>query len=219
MKKFNGFPNMSDFIPEGEKGNARIKHLTIGRQEHKYTLLRAVVTGGRDAPISQGSYTQLFVGSSMVMSDTQMERRSNYGVVHNAKGDVLIAGLGVGMILLPILADEEVRTVTVIELSQDVIDLVEPHIRKASGDNAGKLKVICADIFEWTPPKGQKWDCLYFDIWADICTDSLKDMTKLHRKFARRKTPGGWMDSWQKAALKLQRDRDRRQERAYGRYW
>jgi len=207
------FVDMAPIVPEGEKGEAKVVHLNIGKPEAGYTQLRAIVTGGRDAPISQGTYVQLYVNGAMVMSDTQMERRSNYGVIFRATGDVLIAGLGVGMILMPLLANPEVKTVTVIEKSQDAIDLVEEHIRNAAGADGDKLKVICADIFKWKPPKGQKWDTIYFDIWTDICTDSLDDMAKLHRKFARRKTsPGAWMDSWKKAELKLQRDRDRRQE-------
>jgi len=214
------FPNMVDFLPEGEQGEAKVVHLQMGEAESSFSRVRAIVTGGRDVPIREGAYAQLFVQGQLVMSDTQMERRSNYGVIWNAKGDVLIAGLGVGMVLLPILTDPKVKTVTVIEMSQDVIDLVEPHVRKAlSKGNAAKLTVICADIFEWKPPKGQKWDCIYFDIWAGICIDNLKDMTKLHRKFARRKRdPAVWMESWKRADLKLQNAQDKRQKRVMGRF-
>lgn len=219
MKRFNGFPNMVDFLPEGEKGGAKVEHVQVGKHDAGFSMIRAIATGGREAPVSEGAYAHLLVNGGLVMSDTQMERRSNYGVAHNAGGDVLIAGLGIGMILLPILANPEVKTVTVIELSQDVIDLVEPHIRKASGKNAAKLTVVCADIFEWKVPKGQKWDCIYFDIWADICTDNLKGMTRLHRKFARRKNPGGWMDSWMRETLKLQKARDRREAQRWNRAW
>lgn len=218
MRRFGGFPNMVDFVPEGEKGEAKVRHVSCSAQDSAWTAVRALASGNAGEVVREGSYAQLLVNGHLVMSDTQMERRSNYGVVLNAEGDVLIAGLGLGMILLPVLAKEEVKSVTVIELSQDVIDLVEPHIRKASMC-ADKLTVIQGDIFEWKPPKGQKWDCIYFDIWADICTDSLDDMAKLHRKFGRRKNSGAWMDSWKKSELKLQRDRDRRQERAWGRFW
>jgi spermidine synthase len=211
---------MVGFIPEGEKGEAQVKHVQVGKQDASFTMIRAMATGDAGRVVREGAYAQLFVNGCLVMSDTQMERRSNYGVVWNATGDVLIAGLGLGMILLPILYDSKVKTVTVIELSQDVIDLVEPHVRKAmSKKNGAKLTVICADIYEWKPPKGVKWDCIYFDIWADICTDNLKDMSKLHRKFARRKKPGAWMNSWQREMLKSRHARDRREERAMGRFW
>lgn len=205
----NTFTDMATILPEGEKGEAKVRHLIIGQKEAQYTMMRAAATGGREMPIDEGVYVQLFVNGSMVMSDTQMERRSNYEVVHRSKGDVLIAGLGLGMVLVPILSKDEVMSVMVIEKSQDAIDLVEPHLRKALGAKANKLTVICADIFDWKPPRGAKWDMIYFDIWTDMCTDNLEEMAKLHRKFSRRRNPGGWMDSWEKATLRYWRSRGR----------
>lgn len=198
----NVFTPMASVLPEGEKGEAKIKHLVIGPKEASRSMLRFAATGGREATIDEGTYAQLFVNGSMVMSDTQMEQRTNYEAIHQAKGDVLIAGLGLGLVILPILAKEEVTSVTIIEKSGDAIALVEPHIRKALGAKADKLTVIEADIFEWKPPRGARWDTVYFDIWVGRCTDNLKEMTKLHRKFARRKRKGGWMGSWEQATLR-----------------
>jgi spermidine synthase len=134
-----------------------------------------------------------------------MEQRSNIGVVMEAKGHVLIAGLGIGMILLPLLEKPEVKSVTVVEKYADVVKLVEPHVLAVVGKNAPKLKTIVADIFEWVPPKGEKWDTIYFDIWPDLSMDNLEQMEILHRKFARRKAPGAWMYSWQKDYLKYRK--------------
>ena len=36
-----------------------------------------------------------------------------------------------------------------------------------------------ADIFEWKPARGVKFDTLYWDIWPTICVSNLKDMAKL----------------------------------------
>jgi len=71
------------------------------------------VTRGRDTYIRPGRYARLHVGHVLMMSDTDMERRSNVQVVQQARGHVLIAGLG--MILHPILAKPEVTRVTVVE--------------------------------------------------------------------------------------------------------
>jgi hypothetical protein len=75
------------------------------------------------------------------------------------------------------------------------VDLVAPHLLAKYPD---KLTVITADIFKWRPmPKCMTYNVIYFDIWPDICTDSLKDMTRLHRAFGRhldRSDPGAWMD-------------------------
>lgn len=148
------------------------------------------------------------------MSDTPMERRTNLDFVKNATGDVLVAGLGIGFALLPVLRKPDVRSLTVIELHQDVIDLVEPHLRTAAADGGGKLTVLCSDIFDFKPAKNQRWDVVYFDIWPDKCTDNLPDMTRLHRRFAMRKRY--WMGSWshKELVVRLRREnqawRDRR---------
>jgi predicted membrane-bound spermidine synthase len=137
-----------------------------------------------------------------------MEHRTNFNFVYEAEGDVLVAGLGIGYVLLPVLRAREVESVTVVELHQDVIDLVEPHLRVAVGAAASKLTVVQADIFDFEPAKGQKWDVIYFDIWPDRCTDNLEQMAKLHRRFARRKRR--WMNSWCRDELK-------REQRAWNR--
>jgi len=212
---------MHEVLSEGELGEAKIAYLNIGQAEASLTAVRAAVNPGRDQAIREGTYVQLFVTGCLVMSDTQMEKRSNMHAVHESTGDVLIAGLGLGMILIPMVTKPEVTSVTVIERSADVAALVLPQLQaylagKYGVRVAAKLKVIVADIFDWKPPTGQKWDCIYFDIWSDICGDALPEMGKLHRRYARRKTnKGAFMASWQREYLQ----RLERQERAQRRAW
>ena len=148
-----------------------------------------------------------------MMSDGDMEHRSNYRPTSRMNGDVLIAGLGIGMILVPILRNPKVKSVVVLEKYQDVIDLVEPPLRKALGADATKLTVLCADVFDWEIPRDQKFDSIYFDIWPNICTDQLKDITKLKRKFCRRVRQGGWMAAWMEQDLRRRRRKERVEEK------
>jgi hypothetical protein len=208
------FQKMCEIIPEGRSGNVRVEYFEVSEKDHQSTLLRSLFA--RESPVFPGKYVRLYVGSCLMMSDTQMEQRSNYEILRQARGDVFIAGLGIGLILAPILANPEVTSVTVVEKYAEVIKLVEPALRKLPG--AEKLTIVQADVLEWKPPKGQTWDVLYFDIWPDICVDNLEEMATLHRRFARRKRPGGWMDSWQKQELQSIRARERRQNRNYG-WW
>lgn len=197
------FQEMAKVIPEGTHGIASIRHVTVSPTESAFTSIRAMMHPGEYVP--EGTYCHLRVGSELMMTDTQMEQHTNLAVVHRSHGRVLIAGLGVGMILLPILAKPKVSEVWVVEKFKDVVALVEPTIRKQPGGQ--KLRVIEADIFSWAPPKGQKWDTIYFDIWPSLSTDTLEEMATLHRKFGRRKEASGWMSSWRHAELLDRRER------------
>jgi spermidine synthase len=187
---------MVDLVPECEKGNVKIRHFSISEREAAVTMLRAVATGGREEPISVGRYCQLLVNNGVMMSDTPMEKRTNYEVVRQARGHVFIAGLGIGMILVPILAKPEVTQVTVVERLQDVIDLVAPHFSDP------RLEVIHADVFSYKPPKGTRYDVVYHDIWADQNPSDLEEMTQLHRKYGRYLRVGGWQESWRRDELR-----------------
>lgn len=183
------FPEMHKLLGEASHGIASIQHYEI-------TPLDAMRDSFCGIPTVEGKVAKLLVRGQLVMSDSYHERRSNSYAVHMAKGDVLVAGLGMGMILHPILDKENVRTVTVIEKEPDVIALIQPSLPSP------KLAIIQADIFLWKPPKGAKYDMIYFDIWPDMCADNLPEMAKLHQRFKFYKAPGAFMDSWCRAEIK-----------------
>lgn len=190
----NLFPTMTKILPPAEKGVARIEHGEVTRFDATMSALRGF-------PLNVGPICRLFIGNTLWMSDGANEHQTNYLVVQRAEGHVLIAGLGIGMILTKILKKPEVQTVTVVEKYQDVIDLVSPHFQHR------KLSIVCADIYEWKPEKGAKYDCIYFDVWADQSTDDLEDMAKLHRRFEAFKAKDGWMDSWNRDNLQARKRR------------
>jgi hypothetical protein len=194
---------VADVLPEGHSGNVEIRHMVIDKRTSEFTALRAAFNPGRDLHVSEGRYAQLFVGGGIMMSDTDMEKRSNTSVCNHATGRVLIAGLGLGMIIHPIAKKPDVESITIVEMSPDVIKLVAPSLPE-------KAEVVEGDIFKWTPAKGAKFSTIYFDIWPDISTDNLAAMAKLHRRFARFKAPGAWMESWQRGRLQTHRRRERR---------
>jgi len=198
------FPRMVDVVPEARRGVAVVEHFEIDKHTAEFSRMRAAI-GHSDEWVDEGRHAKLYVDGALVMSDTNMERDSNRPVVRAARGQVLVAGLGLGMILHPILAKPEVEHVVVIEKSQDVIDIVAPTL--APTLSTKRLSIICADVFGWKPPKGAKWDVIYFDIWASISTDALEDMDKLHRRFRSRLKAGGWMDSWKRHQLMRERRR------------
>ena len=115
-----------------------------------------------------------------MMSNTDMEKRTSARFVTAARGDVLICGLGIGLVLLPLLGNPKVTSITVIEKTQDVIDLVLPQIK--SFDTENKLKVICADCFEWVAE--DRYDIIFIDIWPTINRDVYEEeMVPLKKKY------------------------------------
>lgn len=170
-------------IPDGKSGEYEIKSFSVKKDELSQKI--SMMKTGRGVP--EGDYKMLKRGGVIVMSNTPDEIRDAIGFVRQAKGHVLINGLGLGVVVNMLLAKEEVTKITVIEISKDVIDLVAPHITDP------RFEVIHADCFEYRPPRGQKYDSAWHDIWDYITSDNLPEMAKLHRKYGRRVQ---YQESW-----------------------
>lgn len=132
----------------------------------------------------------------MIMSDTPDELRDFQMAVLRAKGHILINGLGLGCVVTACLRKPEVETATVIEIDSDVIALVGSHFTD------DRLTIINADAFQYQPPKGQRYQMVWHDIWDSICSDNLPQMHRLHRKYGRR---ADWQGSWSRELCEWQR--------------
>lgn len=189
------FPAMIQIVPEGQRGIARVEHFVVNEMQSRLSIFNR-------SYVPAGNYARLYVGNTLMMSDTIMEKITNLEVCRRAQGNVLIAGLGLGLILTRILPKPEVKKVKITEKYLDVIELIAPRFESP------KLEVIHADIFEWHPAKGEKFDTIYFDIWPDINVDNLADIATLHQRFKfylNRKNPQAWMASWQQDHLRALR--------------
>jgi len=199
------FTPMCDILSPVRGDKFEIKHFELTKKDVDLNQLNGIFSGGTSVQwrwTEPGKYVRLTRQGKMygpLMSDTGMERYTNLEVVREARGNVLIAGLGLGMILVPILAKPEVNAVTVIEIEPEVIELVVPQLQPVFTDEEwAKLLVINADILEWRPPARTKFDTIYFDIWPTVCDDNLEEMEKLHRSYGQRKNPGAWIGSWRR---------------------
>ncbi len=230
MTRINYIDRWKVELPEGSSGDWRVEHFEVGKQDAAWESLRSVVTGSNRG-VHAGKYTMLKCGESTIMSDTPDEMRDHMFAISEAEergGHVLINGLGLGMVIAAVL-DAQVRCrkckqyphhgdcncahvadvfsvdkVTVIENSPDVIALVGPTLKERYGD---RLDIIEADALTYKPPKGIRYSVVWHDIWPDLCTDNLKTMGTLHRRYGRR---CDWQGSWGKELLRYHR----RQEKA-----
>lgn len=198
--KMSMFPHMAEVVPPGTSGHARIEHFEVTRGESDWTRLRCAI-GHADEYVPPGKYTRLMLHGDVMMSDTLYEQCTCHVFLRQSSGRVLIAGLGIGMVLPPVLAKDEVRSVTVVEKSADVIALVEPHVRHP------KLTVVQGDIFTWRPPRGAKYETIWFDVWNGTCGDYWPEMKRLFQRYRRYLVRGGWMRCWEQTKMKLEYER------------
>ena len=81
-------------------GIATLSSFSISNEESKVYNLQSLFNGnGGFDYVTAGQYVKLSVNNILMMSDTDMEKRTNYEFISNVKGDVMIAGLGIGLIL------------------------------------------------------------------------------------------------------------------------
>jgi len=186
-------------VPEGESGDWKIEKFTVDDNDLSQQL--SAIKYGRSVP--GGTYTRLTHHNDVVMSDTPDEIKDHLSILYNASGNILIAGLGLGMVVGHVASKEEVTHVTVIENSSDVIKLVAHQYKDKYKD---KIEIIEADIFKWKPDKTAYYDYAWYDIWNTLCLDNLEEMTRLHRKFGKKT---GWQNSWGRDYLKYRKRQER----------
>ena len=78
------------------------------------------------------------------------------------EGDILIAGLGIGMVNELLVDSDDVTSVTIVEKEQDVVDLVWEHCAKDD-----RFTLVVDDIETWDVPEDSSWDVGWFDSWIE----------------------------------------------------
>lgn len=200
------FLQMSEYLPEVKQDGVEIAHFV----PDNFMLLRARMSGDY---LKEGyTYTKLLVNGSLWMSDTPMEINTNRDFVRNANGHVLIFGLGMGLIVLPLLQDENIKSITVVEINNRVIEVVLPLLKKHDKTNKLIVHEGDANTHLFRMSKETKYDTIYFDIWKDICGDNYENMKTLersYRKFLNKDNPYKYMDCWIKGECRRLAKNDR----------
>lgn len=95
-----------------------------------------VVRLGEESGVPVGTYVQLFVDGSLIMSEAPIISGVKYSlrmiraIIQRAEEDVLMAGLGIGHLSAITTALDKVKSVTVIEKNPDVIEAILPQLRE-----------------------------------------------------------------------------------------
>jgi spermidine synthase len=96
----------------------------------------------------------------------------------NAKGKVLLTGLGIGMCARALMNKPDVDEITIIEKEADIISLVKPIFKESK-----KIKIINDDAYIWLPPKGTMYDFAWHDMFGLASFKTLYHMHLITKRF------------------------------------
>ena len=149
-------------IPEGTSNDYSIVHCDTTNEADWPGIFPHYVDAKKEFPDIE-KYTLLVKDgySYPFMQDSFSEFEEHQWLWDNASGDILIGGLGLGMVNEALIRNDSVTSVTILEISQDVIDLVWPHCAKDD-----RFSVVKCDAETWEIPEGSQWDTVFLDCWT-----------------------------------------------------
>lgn len=90
--------------------------------------------------------------------------------------NILVAGLGLGLILHHLTLRRDINTIVVVEISKEIIEMVAPYIPRDS-----RIEIIHGNFFEVVPKlaaEGNAFNTVIVDIWAGDPKNYLDDLKK-----------------------------------------
>lgn len=184
-------------VPQVRTGRFQLRQVTYSRGEIlQYAMpdLRAAVPVPRLGFFTEEvSFPCVYEGSMPWVSVCPSEINSMQPDTEKAFGDTLVLGLGLGYYPYIISSLDRVRSVTVIELQQEIIDLFEKHILPQFGCR-DKIRIIRADAFDYLETvRPGDYDFCYADIWESQ-VDGAEAYTKIHPH--EKRLPGTRFEYW-----------------------
>lgn len=173
---YSGFLN----IPEGASGAYKIKH------ERKRANEPVMISNWRNrilAPTQDNTPLSVQYDAPTIwhrlegptgtwMTDYPIEQAQHDAALACVGGGrVLVGGLGLGYAATLLARNPSISSVVVVELSQDVISLVEPAMRaNLKKREAAKIEVVNDDLFNFLrqcerPILAQRFNYAFYDIW------------------------------------------------------
>jgi len=206
------FVPMAEHVVPATSGDVTLDTFEVTKEEAAFENMRSIMGGaGRLTRIEPGAHARLARGNTLWMSDTAGERASNYALLMAARGDVLINGLGIGMLPAALARKADVRSVTVVEIDPDVIAALTPTLERV----APATRVIQGDAFlpERTglarAKDGGGFDAILSDIWPTICSDDYVQHVAVRRAWRAWLRPGGEHRMWHEAYVRREWRKDR----------
>ena len=124
----------------------------------------------------------------IVMEDSLRELRNHLPIWLNAKGRVLVNGLGLGCVVRGLLASPEVEHITAVEIDANILRVVGHEFKSNR-----RVRLIHGDAFKVEAHRETKFDYAWHDLW----TDGDRHLQSLHAELLHRFHPhipiqGAW---------------------------
>jgi hypothetical protein len=126
------------------------------------------------------------------MSLTPMELQSHQRHIASAHGNVVVAGLGMGMVIFNMVKRPEVTRVLVMEKDPQVIELFERITDWRNWPGAEKLEIRQGDALLLKDKGNTVIDFLYVDIWEKLGTEVAHIQVQTMVQNLRPKSVGYW---------------------------
>lgn len=110
------------------------------------------------------SYPVLKHDNIVWMSITPNEITTMQEAIKEARGNVLVLGLGLGYYQYMVSNKDSVKKVTIIEKDENIIQLFKKHILPQF-KNKQKIKIIHDDAFHFLDCNKEKFDYCFLDLW------------------------------------------------------
>lgn len=203
-----------DFTSNPYYQNIKIPQVKFGRWElayQEYTPYEAFIyqdiklyPDSREVPIL-GYFTEPFKYPSVMedghewMSIKPSELETLKKSIENAHGRVITFGLGLGYYTYMVSQKPQVDSVTVVERSEEVIELFKKYILPQF-TYPEKVSIICSDAYDFMDNRMIQgmYDYVLADLWHDV-----SDGLDLYLKFKNRehRFPGTQFDYWAEESL------------------
>jgi len=154
-------------IPNSKSGDIEIKNKWHPADEPiiAVSVRTAIFTGQKPLTITYNRpipITTLSDKKGTWMITTPAEQVQAHNALRRCKGRVLVGGLGLGYFVKKLQEKDNVTSVVVVEISQDVINLVWKYHQFDQ-----RFQIICTDIKKYLKryTSNRRFDWVYLDIW------------------------------------------------------
>lgn len=195
--------------------NIRLPAVRIGNSELKYERYKPFegfvcndilrTTEGRQIPQigffeTEFTYPAVLEQERIWMTVTPNEIETMKEPVAAAFGRVLTFGLGLGYYAYMVSEKDNVDSVTIVEINEDVIHLFKRHILPQF-KQAEKIRIVHADAFDFarTHLARNAYDYVFTDLWHDV-SDGID--LYLRMKQVERQHPGTKFSYWIEKSMK-----------------